>query len=81
MSGLLLLLLAMQARPAAIVYITAESTTFRLTPDTLRFKLSEPTSEGRIYVFVDPAKTFRSFVVWGGGDGPPQRERARLKGG
>jgi len=43
----------------AIVYTTADSTSFRLTPtDTLAFKPSEPTSEGKIYVFVDPRKTF-----------------------
>ncbi len=33
----------------AIVYTTAESTSFRLTPtDTLVFKPPEPTSEGKV---------------------------------
>src|SRR3989442_14130069 len=51
----------------AIVYTTAESTSFRLTPtDTLTFKPSEPTSEGKIYVFVDPRKTFQSLLGIGG---------------
>ncbi len=59
---LTLLLLATLWRPVesqivgrrAIVYTTAESTSFRLTPtDTLTFKPSEPTSEGKVYVFVD----------------------------
>src|SRR5205807_10172669 len=53
-------------RPA-IVYTTAESTSFRLTPtDTLLFKPSEPTSEGKVYVFVDPRKTFQPFLGIGG---------------
>src|SRR5213592_2406350 len=51
----------------AIVYTTAESTSFRLTPtDTLVFKPSEPTSEGKVYVFVDPRKTFQSLIGIGG---------------
>ena len=51
----------------AIVYTTAESTSFRLTPtDTLTFKPSEPTSEGKVYVFVDPRRTFQSFIGIGG---------------
>src|SRR5207249_10143862 len=51
----------------AIVYTTAESTSFRLTPsDTLRFKSSEPTSEGKVYVFVDPRKTFQPMLGIGG---------------
>src|SRR5436853_6861663 len=51
----------------AIVYTTAESTSFRLTPpDTLTFKPSSPTSEGKVYVFVDPRKTFQSFLGIGG---------------
>ncbi|HYS61096.1 MAG TPA: hypothetical protein VEM27_10925, partial [Gemmatimonadales bacterium] len=55
------------AQRRAIVYTTAESTSFRLTPtDTLTFKPSEPTSEGKIYVFVDPRKTFQSLIGIGG---------------
>src|SRR5882672_12355328 len=70
-----LLLLAGLGRPAAgqtagqraIVYTTAESTSFRLTPtDTVVFKPSEPTSEGKVYVFVDPRKTFQPLIGIGG---------------
>jgi len=51
----------------AIVYTTAESTSFRLTPaDTLTFKPSEPTSEGKVYIFVDPRKTFQPMIGIGG---------------
>src|SRR2546425_13334838 len=70
-----LLLLVALGRPAegqmagkrAIVYTTAESTSFRLTPtDTLVFKPSEPTSEAKVYVFVDSRKTFQPFLGIGG---------------
>ena len=51
----------------AIVYTTAESTAYRLTPtDTLTFKPSEPTSEGKVYVFVDPRKRFQPLIGIGG---------------
>ena len=51
----------------AIVYTTAESTSFRLTPtDTLVFRPPEPTSEGKVYVFVDPRRTFQPFIGIGG---------------
>jgi glucosylceramidase len=51
----------------ALVYTTAESTSFRLTPtDTLTFQPSEPTSEGKVYVFVDPTRTFQPFIGIGG---------------
>src|SRR3989441_11088436 len=51
----------------AIVYTTAESTSFRLTPtDTLTFKPSEPTSEGKVYIFVDPRKAFQPLIGIGG---------------
>jgi len=51
----------------ALVYTTAESTSFRLTPtDTLTFRPSEPTSEGKVYVFVDAKKTFQPFIGIGG---------------
>src|SRR3989441_7712329 len=70
-----LLLLVALGRPAegqmagkrAIVYTTAESTSFRLTPtDTLVFKPSEPTSEAKVYVFVDSRKAFQPFLGIGG---------------
>jgi len=72
------LLLLLASRPAAaaalqlpgkrvLVYTTAESTSFRLTPtDTLAFRPSESTSEGKVYVFVDPKKTFQPFIGIGG---------------
>ncbi len=66
---LTLLILAQQpnALRRAIVYTTAESTSFRLTPtDTVTFTPSEPTSEGKVYVFVDPRKTFQSLIGIGG---------------
>ncbi len=66
---LTLLVLAQQpnAPRRAIVYTTAESTSFRLTPtDTVTFTPSEPTSEGKVYVFVDPRKTFQSLIGIGG---------------
>jgi glucosylceramidase len=72
-SGLLTLLLlaghaaAQGAGKRAIVYTTADSTSLRVTPtDTLMFKPSEPTSEGKVYVFVDPRKTFQPFLGIGG---------------
>jgi len=68
-SGFLTLLLLAGRLDAqrAIVYTTADSTSFRLTPtDTLAFKPSEPTSEGRVYVFVDPRKTFQPLIGIGG---------------
>src|SRR5438309_10965410 len=64
---LLLLWRSAASQTRAIVYTTAESTSFRLTPtDTLLFKPSEPTSEGKVYVFVDPRTTFQSFLGIGG---------------
>ncbi|HXE83830.1 MAG TPA: hypothetical protein VN513_10935, partial [Gemmatimonadales bacterium] len=67
MTLLPLLLVAQIAGRQAIVYTTAESTTFRLTAtDTLTFRPSEPTSEGKLYVFVDPRKTFQPFLGIGG---------------
>ncbi len=68
---ILFTLFVMAQQPAAqrraIVYTTAESTTFRLTAtDTLTFTPSEPTSEGKIYVFVDPRRTFQPFIGIGG---------------
>ena len=67
MTLLPLFLAAQIAGRQAIVYTTAESTSFRLTPtDTLTFKPSNPTSEGKVYVFVDPRKTFQPFIGIGG---------------
>ena len=38
-----------------------------MTPtDTLTFQPSEPTSEGKVYVFVDPTRTFQPFIGIGG---------------
>jgi glucosylceramidase len=51
----------------AIVYTTADSTPLRLTPaDTVAFAPSEPQSERNVYVFVDPRKTFQTFLGIGG---------------
>jgi glucosylceramidase len=64
-----------QGRPAviqtagrrAIVYTTAESTSYRLSPtDTVTFTPSEPISEAKVYVFVDPGRTFQPFIGIGG---------------
>ena len=64
---LLLVQAPVLAGKRAIVYTTADSTSFRLTPtDTLAFKPSEPTSEGKVYVFVDPRKTFQPLIGIGG---------------
>jgi glucosylceramidase len=55
------------AGQSAIVYSTAENTALRMVPtDTLVFAESEPTSEGQIYIFVDPRKTFQTFLGIGG---------------
>ena len=52
---------------SATVYTTADSTSLRLTPtDTLTFRPSEPTSEGKVYIFVDPRKTFQTLIGIGG---------------
>src|SRR5438445_13582936 len=67
MTLLPLFLAAQIAGRQAIVYTTAESTSFRLTPtDTLMFKPTEPTSEGKVYVFADPRRTFQPFIGIGG---------------
>jgi glucosylceramidase len=51
----------------AVVYTTADSTSLRLTPaDTVVFQPSEPTTEQRIYIFVDPTKTFQTMIGIGG---------------
>src|SRR5207302_76727 len=61
------LMLALQTPAPAIIYTTADSSSLRLTPtDTLVFRPSEPTSEGKVYVFVDPRKTFQPVIGIGG---------------
>jgi glucosylceramidase len=55
------------AGQSATVYTTADNSAMRLTlTDTVVFAESEPTSEGEIYVFVDPTKTFQTFLGIGG---------------
>ena len=64
---MLLIALLVLAQQRAIVYTTADSTAYRLTPtDTVAFKPLEPTSEGKVYIFVDPRKTFQPFIGIGG---------------
>src|SRR5438093_13202461 len=64
---LLLLWRSAASQTRAIVYTTAESTSFRLTPtDTLTFKPSEPTSDAKVYVCVDARRTFQPFLGIGG---------------
>ena len=59
--------LMLTAQHPAVVYTTADSTTLRLTPtDTLAFKPAQPISEGQIYVFVDPKRTFQTMIGIGG---------------
>ncbi len=51
----------------AVVYTTADSTNLRLTPtDTLQFAPTAPVSEAKVYVFVDPTKTFQPMLGIGG---------------
>jgi glucosylceramidase len=51
----------------AVVYTTADSSALRLTPtDTLVFGEPEPTSEGKVYVFVDPRRAFQTMIGIGG---------------
>jgi glucosylceramidase len=58
---------ALMAGKRAIVYTTAESTSYRLSPtDTLTFTPSEPISEAKVYVFVDPRRMFQPFIGIGG---------------
>jgi glucosylceramidase len=50
-----------------IVYTTADSTTYRLTPtDTLRFKELIQPVETQVCVFTNPEKTFQTFLGIGG---------------
>jgi glucosylceramidase len=49
------------------VYTTADSSTLRLTPtDTLSFKTIGQPKETQVCVFVDPSKTYQSFMGIGG---------------
>src|SRR2546423_1794894 len=51
----------------AIIYPPADSTPLPLTPaDTVLFQDAEPISEGRIYVFADPKRTFQTMIGIGG---------------
>jgi glucosylceramidase len=51
----------------AVVYTTADSTDLRLAPtDTVVFQPTAPISERDVYVFVDPRKTFQTFIGIGG---------------
>jgi glucosylceramidase len=50
-----------------IVFTTADSSSYRLSvTDTLRFTDMSPIKETSIYVFVDPNKTFQTFLGIGG---------------
>ena len=50
-----------------IVYTTAEKTAFRLSPtDTLQFTFMGQPKETQPCVFVDPSKTFQTFIGIGG---------------
>ncbi len=65
-----LLLLALQQPTLigkrAVVYTTADSSTLRLSPDTLSFKAAAAISEGQVYVFADPRRTFQTMIGIGG---------------
>ena len=51
----------------AVVFTTADSTNLRLSAtDTLVFQPGAATSEGEIYVFVDPRQTFQTMIGIGG---------------
>jgi glucosylceramidase len=51
----------------AVVYTTADSTNLRLSPsDTVVFQAGAPTTEGEVYVFVDPRRTFQTMIGIGG---------------
>jgi glucosylceramidase len=50
-----------------IVYTTADSTAYRLTPtDTLKFKELIQPVETQVYIFANPEKTFQTFLGIGG---------------
>jgi len=51
----------------AVVFTTADSTNLRLSAtDTLVFQPGAATSEGEVYVFVDPRRTFQTMIGIGG---------------
>src|SRR5256714_5903607 len=51
----------------AIISRPEDSTPWRLTPaDTVLFQDAEPISEGRVYVFADPKRTFQTMIGIGG---------------
>jgi glucosylceramidase len=51
----------------AVVFTTADSTNLRLSAtDTLAFQPGAATSEGEVYVFVDPHRTFQTMIGIGG---------------
>jgi glucosylceramidase len=57
---------ALQGRKV-VVYTTAENTDYRLSPtDTASFEPMDQPLETQICVFVDPAKTFQTFLGIGG---------------
>ncbi len=52
---------------SAVVYTTAEGTALRMAlTDTVVFTEPEPTSEREVYIFLDPRKTFQTFLGIGG---------------
>ena len=54
-------------RKKAVVYVTADSTQLRITPnDTILFKPQEQPQEKQSYILVDPAHTFQTFMGVGG---------------
>ena len=56
----------MQVRKV-IVYTTADSTSYRLSPtDTVTFKHMGQPFETQVCVFVDPTKTFQTILGIGG---------------
>ena len=56
-----------QLKNKVIVFTTADSTNFRLTPtDTLSFMVKGQPFENEISVFVDPFKTFQNYMGIGG---------------
>ena len=58
---------ALYSQKKIIVYTTAEKTSFRLSPtDTLQFTFMGQPKETQPCVFVDPSKTFQTFVGIGG---------------
>jgi len=68
-NALLVLLLLQQPTligKRAVVYTTADSSALRLSPDTLSFQPAAAISEGQVYVFADPRRTFQTMIGIGG---------------